>query len=575
MSPISFKNLKFQDRKIVHYSLFLCMLLLQSIAVLTWYNETVNEQKITKAFADVGAANKVNQYTGNINTALVASQLYFNHYMDFKDQASLDGYLKAVQHTSVLLDSLNLIPQNTIEFKKLLANKNQVATTIVSLKTAIDSVLNRQLYPKTIDVAAPFQFRNFNSKKILDSIKTKTYIKVDSISRKGLLSRLLAAFTGRIEIQKEQLNTIITMKYKDKITTGTLEEQMNQLILTSNQYYGSEFQKLKTAFQRLGQKDSQLVQFNTQLLQLCTASLPEYTAAAHQLKANSQTHLQKQYASNKVIRSYTLVALILLMFLISMLLFGFTRLAFEYEQKLTQAQEKIRDNLNFKNRIIGMISHEIRSPLTILALYSQKISATISDLTLKDTFKSIQFTTNSLLLLSNQILEFSKEEKQPLQLRTKNFLLKTEIHQIIASMNSLVESHGNQIVLHSNLTDEEVCSDVAKIHQLFYNIIGNANKFTENGMLTITLEQENYSDYEVLLKATIQDTGAGIAEADLAHVFEPHYQGTASGTSLVGSVGLGLNLCQEITTLFDGSIAISSRVQEGTTVVFHLILSKV
>ena len=100
-------------------------------------------------------------------------------------------------------------------------------------------------------------------------------------------------------------------------------------------------------------------------------------------------------------------------------------MAFEYEQKIVHAQEKITESLNFKNRIIGMMSHEIRSPLTILSIYSQKISASIQDLTLKDTFKSIQFTTNSLLVLSNQILEYSKDEKYRLELRPKNFHLKT------------------------------------------------------------------------------------------------------------------------------------------------------
>lgn len=572
LNPIRFNNLQFKDRKVVHYGLLVSIVLLQIIAVLTWYNESVNEDKISQAFTNMGIANIINRYSDKANSSLVESQLYFNHYMDYKDAASLDSYLKTIQHTSKLLDSLKLTTSNNTEFKNILARRKKTNSNIEKIKTTIDSIINRQLYLDTKDAV---QFRNFNSKDILDGIKTKTYIKVNKTTKKGLLTRILAAFTGKIEVQKEQLNTIVTMNYKNKVTKGTIEEQINHLISICNDYYKDEFTKLKSAFRQLSQKDTQLVRFNNQLLALSKKDLADYTNAANALKIKSHDDLQKRYATNKTIRSYTLVALILLMFLVSLLLFGFTRMAFEYEQKIVQAQEKIKESLDFKNRIIGMMSHEIRSPLTILSIYSQKISASIQDLTLKDSFKSIQFTTNSLLVLSNQILEYSKDEKYRLELRPKNFQLRTEVHQIIGSITSLVESHGNRLELSSNLTDDEVYSDMAKIHQLFYNILGNANKFTENGTIKILLEQEDYSDYEINLKATIEDNGIGIPEKDLPHVFESHYQGTTSGKTMDIGVGLGLNLCQEIVQLFDGSIHISSQEQQGTVVVFNLILSKV
>jgi signal transduction histidine kinase len=225
---------------------------------------------------------------------------------------------------------------------------------------------------------------------------------------------------------------------------------------------------------------------------------------------------------------------------------------------------------------MGMISHEIRSPLSIIAIYSQKISATVKDHDVKETFKSVQFTTNSLLLLSNQILEYSKDENHRLTLKNKNFNLKTELEQIITAMISLAESKGNKIKLSSNIeTDFEVYSDVAKIHQLFYNIIGNANKFTDNGLIKINIKQDNTSDYEVNLHVTIEDNGIGIAENDLSNIFESYYQGTVSNNVNDLGVGLGLNLCKEIVELFEGKIEVESQEGKGTKVKFHLILSKV
>ena len=157
-----------------------------------------------------------------------------------------------------------------------------------------------------------------------------------------------------------------------------------------------------------------------------------------------------------------------------------------------------------------------------------------------------------------------------------NFNLKTEINQIIFSLTSLVESKGNKIKLQSNLNSNyEVYSDVAKIHQLFYNIVGNANKFTENGLISITINPDDSSDYELNLKVEIKDNGIGIPENDLENIFESYYQGTISGNVNDLGVGLGLNLCKEIIELFDGEITVESKEGEGTNVIFNLILSKV
>lgn len=576
MNSIYLKKLKFQDRKVVHYTLLACIILLQIIAVVIWYNETANEDKISKAFNDVAFSNKVTNFTQRINSAILQSQKDFNSYIENKNQESLKNYITALQETSVLIDSLKLSTKNNTEFKNILSKKSKVVKDILLLKTSIDSIIDNQLDSDKKTTALPSEFTELNYNKVLDSIKTNTFIKVDKISHKGLLSRLAAAFSGKVQVQKEQLNTVVTMKYKDKIIRGTIEDLLKNVILSTNKYYALEFKNLKYSILKLRHKDIELIKFNNELLLLCNTILPDYTAASNLLKTASQQNLKDQYQKNKSIRSYTIIAIILLMFVISLILFGFTRLAFEYEKRLTTAQEKIRESLNFKNRIIGMISHEIRSPLNIIGIYSQKISASVKDVEVQETFKSIQFTTNSLQLLSNQILEYSKDENHKLELRNKNFYLKSELHQIISSMKSLVESNGNKIAFHSNLdSDEEVCSDVAKIHQLFYNIIGNANKFTERGLISVNVHQESISDYEINMEVAIEDNGMGIQENDLKNIFESYYQGTVSGKVNDLGVGLGLNLCKEIIELFDGEITVESKENSGTKVVFNLVLSKV
>lgn len=574
MNPNYFKKLKFHNRKVVHYTLLACIIILQFLAILIWYNETANEDKLDAAMGNMAQADRVTHFTGKINSALIVSQDYFNDYITHKNQVSLDKYVASLTETAVMIDSLQDQTRNHKAFQKIIQLKKKTQNDILHIKSTIDSIVNRQKYPMAKEVAAPFQFDEYDYNKILDSIKTNTFIKVDSISKKGLLARLIAAFSGKIEIQKEQLNTIVTMKYKDKVKTGTIEEQMKNVFLSTNKYYESEFKKLKEAFLQLRNKDLELIRLNNDLLLLSQTTLPVFNAAANDLKWQNQASLQKQLKTNKAIRSYSIVAIIVLMFIVSLILFNFTRLAFAYEKRLTTAQEKIRQNLNFKNRIMGMISHEIRSPLSLLSLYSQKISKTVKEPEMQESFKSIQFTSDSLLLLSNQILEYSKDEQYQPKLKNSVFKLRNELTQILSNMHTLAESKGNQLKIDLTIDDEEVYADVAKIHQLFYNLVGNANKFTDKGTITVNVKQESPSDFETNLIVSIADNGRGIAKTDLEHIFDSYYQGSISGSVSDLGVGLGLNICKEIVSLFEGEITVNSEKDKGTTIIFNLILSK-
>ncbi|GEL10250.1 Signal transduction histidine kinase [Flavobacterium glycines] len=570
------KKIKFEHRKIIHYTLLASVILLQITAIAIWYNETQNETKLSNALEEISSSEKIINYAHLANTSLIQSQKYFNNYLKNRDEVSFQKYSTSLNDISHLLDSLHFISNGNGAYKKLIAKKGQTEAEISILKSTIDSIINSQINNSHDDAAKLFKFTRFESKKILDSVKTDSYIKVDSVSRKGLIARLGDAFAGRLNVQKEQLNTVVTMKYKDRVISGSIEDQLKTVFYKTNNYYQNEFINLKKSFLDLRNKDSQLIALNNELLNMGQNIISDYKNSADLLQTDNKNNIVNQYKSNKSVRNYSIIFLIVIMFIVSIVLLSFTHVAFEYEKRLIAAQNQIRQNLIFKNRIMGMISHEIRSPLNIISMYSRKVRSLIKETELKDSFKAIEFTTNSLLLLSNQILEYSKDENRKLELKNKNISLKTEIYQIISSMTSLAEVKGNQINIHSNLnSDCEVCTDVTKIHQLFYNIIGNANKFTENGNINITINVDTISDYEMNLHVEVADDGIGIHQNDLNNIFKSYYQGTVSRKVNDLGVGLGLNLCKEIVELFDGEINVQSEEGKGTTIIFNLVLSKI
>ena len=119
-----------------------------------------------------------------------------------------------------------------------------------------------------------------------------------------------------------------------------------------------------------------------------------------------------------------------------------------------------------------------------------------------------------------------------------------------------------------------VFSDVFKIHQLFYNLIGNANKFTEKGNIFVKLSVEETTYKKIKLFVEIKDEGKGIDDEELKHIFKSYYQGKISNKIKNLGVGLGLNLCKELIELFEGEISITSKKNVSTVLSFNLLLDK-
>lgn len=105
------------------------------------------------------------------------------------------------------------------------------------------------------------------------------------------------------------------------------------------------------------------------------------------------------------------------------------------------------------------------------------------------------------------------------------------------------------------------------------NILGNANKYTENGKVDLAMTTEPLGADKITLITTVADTGVGISESDLKKIFDPYYQGTVSDEVDNLGVGLGLNLVKEIVELFDGEISVSSKPHKGTQVTFRINLN--
>lgn len=574
LKQLDLRNLNFKHRKAVHFALLASIIFLQLLLLVILYNEIFNESKLDDLETELKISDQAKHFSDLTKGDYIAAQHNLQNYIQTKDNQYLTNYNTALYNLNQNIDSLAKTVGKSNSYSLYLNRKDSTTLSIEELNKAIDSLINVQILPSTQLEKDLLKLNPFNYEDVLNSITIESYMLVDSVERKGLFGRLGNAISGKVDVQKEKLNVLVSMKYGKKVTTGNIEEQLANAFKNTNNYYQNEFLNYKNKLTTLKGKDSDFLNRNNQLLDYSGLLLEKYNKALASFSNDTKHKFQDQYKTNKLIRNYAVIGLVLFMVIISGILILLTRLAFDYEKRLLLAQEKIQQNLSFKNRIVGMISHEIRSPLNILSIYSKNISKQIKDESLQESLKSIQFTTNSLSLLANQVLDYSKNENKKLELNKSNFYLKDELNEILKSLSSFVENNGNRLEIENKISENFLIhSDAVKIHQLFYNIVGNANKFTKKGLITISLNSEKTLDNKINLLVAIKDNGMGIDEADIQHIFESYHQGEISADVKNLGAGLGLNLCKEIIDLFDGTIKVSSKKNIETIVSFNLLLN--
>ncbi|WP_396153237.1 sensor histidine kinase [Flavobacterium sp.] len=560
-------------RKTIQQVLLVSIILLQLIVLLLWYNESVNEKKLAQLADEIRQTDTSHIVVDEANTAFQEAQTHLQDYLQFREMTSLENYVRQLDEMNSRLDSLPLGKEQQEKLKSTVAQQKGLHQKVEELKSSIDSIFQRQMIGIAGGDGLPLALQKMNYKDILNSVEVESHIEADSLARKSLFARLMDAFSGRIEIKKEILNQKVTMKYGKVEESGTLTDQLKNVFENSDKHYQQQFKVIQGKFETLRQQDQRLMAVNKALSEQSRSILSEFknyfTTAGSTVKAGYQAQQQ----TNQNIRFFSILGIVLIMLVLSSLLYFFTRLAFENEAKLQAANETIQQNLRFKNKIVGMLSHEIRSPLSLISIYSKKVSKQIEDLDIKEVFQTIQFTTNSLLVMVNQVLDFSKSEHVHLVLNKRVVDLHAELQQIFTNLSTLVENSGNRLHISSTLqAGHWVNTDATKIHQLFYNIVGNANKFTTNGLISITVDSHLINNQQYHLNVSVKDNGRGISESDLQLIMEGFYKGMPSDQLNDVGTGLGLNLCKELVALFDGTLSIDSKPAQGTTVVFSLIV---
>jgi signal transduction histidine kinase len=169
-----------------------------------------------------------------------------------------------------------------------------------------------------------------------------------------------------------------------------------------------------------------------------------------------------------------------------------------------------------------------------------------------------------LLSVLNNTLDLSKIEAGRMDLFPESFQVADMMQEVAATIQPIVEQRHNQLVVRSPANAGVMFSDVTKVRQVLLNLIGNAGKFCENGVITLSASRVLEADSE-WITFRVSDTGIGMTPEQTQRVFETFTQAHADTTRKYGGTGLGLPITRRLCELMGGTIAVSSELGKGST----------
>jgi signal transduction histidine kinase len=240
-----------------------------------------------------------------------------------------------------------------------------------------------------------------------------------------------------------------------------------------------------------------------------------------------------------------------------------------------------------KSQFLANMSHELRTPLNAIIGYSEILQEDAEEMEyteLLPDLTKIYTAGNHLLTLINEILDISKIEAGKMDLHLEPFDLSSLIDETITTLHPLIEKRHNTLKTRYANTTKQMVADKTRVRQVLFNLLSNANKFTEQGTITLTAKQtrnappnepnhstppassvsvETAESAWVVVEVT--DTGIGMTHEQLTHIFQAFTQADTSTTRKYGGTGLGLVISKRFCELMGGDIQVASTPGQGTT----------
>ncbi|MCA9385524.1 PAS domain S-box protein [Candidatus Dojkabacteria bacterium] len=235
------------------------------------------------------------------------------------------------------------------------------------------------------------------------------------------------------------------------------------------------------------------------------------------------------------------------------------------EERLVRAKEFAEESERIKEELLTNVSHEIRTPLNAIIGIAEMLLETQLTSEQAEYTGAIKISADNLLIIINEILDMAKIESGTLTSESVEFSLEDIIEQLIQTFQYKIQQNDTLL---SISIDENIPSilkgDAVKLRQVILNLLGNAVKFTKEGIISLEVELISHNTDSITVGLKVTDTGIGIPKEKLSMIFESFTQVDSGKNRLHGGTGLGLAIVKRLVEFMKGTITVKSTVGVGS-----------
>ena len=378
---------------------------------------------------------------------------------------------------------------------------------------------------------------------------------VEIYKQRGNTALAISELKAGLLLDEIQQDKLLLLQLLDELVALSEQTQNYEDALTYSKQYQKAFE------QSFNEQQSRLLALNRVRL-----SVSEKEETIKLLEKDNELKEQRNRIQKKqnTMQLYFISVVIAFLFLVVGLLIRTHR----QHQALNALTQDLQKATAAKSDFLARMSHEIRTPLNAVIGLTKLSKRDAENTEQRTNLEQIESASQSLLSIINDILDFSKIEANKLTIECAPFnleeLVNKTVHLFGAKAN---EKHIETVVHISKNVPVNVKGDSLRIQQVLSNLISNAIKFTEDGLISVSIKCKEDSD-NVVLQFEVKDTGIGLSSSQIAELFQPFNQGDESISRKYGGTGLGLAICQQLATLMGGRVWAESELGKGASFFF-------
>ncbi|WP_353482810.1 ATP-binding protein [Haliscomenobacter sp.] len=241
------------------------------------------------------------------------------------------------------------------------------------------------------------------------------------------------------------------------------------------------------------------------------------------------------------------------------------------EQKTKTAEEVVKA----KQQFLSTMSHEIRTPLNSIIGFTNVVLKTDLSIKQKEYINAIKVSGDALIVLINDILDIAKVDAGKMTFEQTPFALSTSISAALHLFEPKIQEKNLELIeKYDSAIPEVLLGDSIRLRQIILNLLSNAVKFTDQGKITVSVRMLKEEADNVTIEFSVTDTGIGIPENKLEHIFGDFQQATNETSRFYGGTGLGLSIVKQLIELQGGTLFVNSKPGKGSTFGFILNFKK-